>query len=307
MFATTFFFVIESMWSTNQRVSVALKIGFIILSYDKPDQLRRLVLTLSRMYGDPPIVCNHDWNQCPISSSGFPKNVRFIRPHVPMKWGHVSCIDAELQALEVIYQTHDPDWFVLLSGSDYPVQSAATVQPFLAGCSFDALIQTFPITYPPHNAETKRFFNRYVAAKFTLPLPACVGGERSWTCGFAAYPRWSAFYKMTCFGGEHWFIGNRRSAAVLLSSLAQEVRSHYVKRPIPEESFYHTVLGNHDGLRLSPATKRFSLWVPGGKSPSVLSLRDLPAIRRSGAFFARKFDMAIDPQVFDAIDLMTKC
>jgi hypothetical protein len=38
-------------------------IGFIILSHDKPAQLLRLVRRLMKLYGDPPIVCHHDFSK----------------------------------------------------------------------------------------------------------------------------------------------------------------------------------------------------------------------------------------------------
>ena len=41
-------------------------IGFVIVSYDKPAQLLRLVRRLMKLYNNPPIVCHHDFSQCSL-------------------------------------------------------------------------------------------------------------------------------------------------------------------------------------------------------------------------------------------------
>ncbi len=51
-----------------------LKIGFAILSHTEPEQLLRLVRTLNSMFGDPPIVCHHDFSQCSLHEALFPTN-----------------------------------------------------------------------------------------------------------------------------------------------------------------------------------------------------------------------------------------
>jgi len=40
----------------------------------------------------------------------------------------------------------------------------------------------------------------------------------------------------------------------------------------------------------------------GGHHPKTLGMEDIPHILASGAHFARKFDLAKDAEVFDAID-----
>jgi len=47
---------------------------------------------------------------------------------------------------------------------------------------------------------------------------------------------------------------------------------------------------------------RYIDWRMGGYHPKTLGLDDIPRILASGAHFARKFDLAMGPEVFDAID-----
>src|ERR1700733_11205324 len=98
-----------------------MQIGFIIVAYNHPQQLLRLVRCLQRMYGDPPIAIHYDVSQSPIRKVDFPSNVKFVSPHVRTRWGNISVVNAGLGALKLLYDSAEPRWFFSLSGSDYPV------------------------------------------------------------------------------------------------------------------------------------------------------------------------------------------
>ena len=119
---------------------MARRIGFVILSHRDPQQLRRLVHCLQRVYDNPPIAVHHDFDQSPLGLIDFPSDVQFVAPHVKTRWGHFSVVIAVLRALELLYQTATPDWFALLSGADYPTMPAASVLEDLEASGVDALL-----------------------------------------------------------------------------------------------------------------------------------------------------------------------
>src|SRR5438045_3613582 len=102
-------------------------VGFVILSHSNPQQLVRLVRTLQRVYDNPPIVCHHDFSQCPLFPVVLPSEIRLVTPHIKTRWGRFSVVEAGLRALEMLYRDAAPDWFVLLSGADYPTMPAERV------------------------------------------------------------------------------------------------------------------------------------------------------------------------------------
>lgn len=77
---------------------------------------------------------------------------------------------------------------------------------------------------------------------------------------------------------------------------------HYRRTVVPTESFPHTVLHAEPALRLSSDTRRFTSWPSRSAHPALLRLADLDRILSSGAHFARKFDLTIDPIVMDELD-----
>ena len=115
-------------------------IGFVILSHDNPQQLRRLVRCLQRIYDNPPIAIHHDIGHSPLRQYDFPSDIKFVTPHIRTRWGQLSIVIAALRALELLYQNAAPDWFVLLSAADYPTMPAEKVLEELTSSGMDALL-----------------------------------------------------------------------------------------------------------------------------------------------------------------------
>jgi hypothetical protein len=72
---------------------------------------------------------------------------------------------------------------------------------------------------------------------------------------------------------------------------------------VAEELMFHTVLLSSP-LRDSVVNDdlRYIVWKPGVSHPELLTAADLPELERSGDFFGRKFDAAVDAAVLDEID-----
>src|SRR6056297_4352069 len=106
-------------------------LGFAILSHKQPAQLLRLIHTLSAMFDDPPISIHHDFSQCELDREDFPPHARFITPAKSTKWGDWSLVEAAMAAIKHLFDRGDyPEWLVLLSGNDYPIQKPDKISSF---------------------------------------------------------------------------------------------------------------------------------------------------------------------------------
>lgn len=146
---------------------MATRIGFVILSHNNPAQLLRLVLCLQQIYDNPPIAIHHDFGQSSFLEDEFPKDVRFVHPHLKTRWGKFSLVAAALRALELLYRNATPDWFVLLSAADYPTMPAPKVLEELASCGVDALLdyrEVPKLSDPRHSVSFKLSISRYSAS-----------------------------------------------------------------------------------------------------------------------------------------------
>ena len=287
------------------------KIGFVTVTYSEPNQLLRLTKRLGSMFPGAKISAAHDFGQTHLDTKRFPDFVSFIHPYEKTKWGNISVIHAAMRALRELYEKDDPDWVVLLSGSDYPVTSADKILSELRTGSYDAYID-FREIIRPHGISLSAD-NREASFNFTEPEWNAIGYDRyvaklinypsltrklqpKWRKIFIRHP-WFAWpfhpfrTNLHCFGGEQWFTANRRTAHMLIDEYESGERliKHFSKCFIPEEGYYQTVICNGTGLRVSSNNKRYIDWGSGGGHPKLLGSADLPAIAASGSHFARKF------------------
>jgi len=295
-------------------------IGFVLVTYNAPEQTLFLCGRLNAMFDKPPIVIHHDFSKNPLNTAPFPANVQFTEKWLETGWGSLTVINAQLLALRQLYKNSDPDWFVPLSSSDYPIQTAETILSDLFENDFDAYMDSRRLENRwllvrdrglgeqsfRHPVWTQLAFNRYVAmpvfsqkmarrfhlAHETLALPFDF-----------LVKRFTPFHgSVVCHGGDSWFTANRRVAHLLMDETPfwKELQQHYRKRHIPEESFHHTLLANSPGFKVSPDNKRYTDWRGCYAHPRTLTSEDFPRLLNSTHHFARKFAFA--PEVLRDLD-----
>lgn len=300
-------------------------IGFVILvnPFNPLEQTGRLIGTLNRMFHNPPIACHHDFGKNPNFLPNYPSNVRLVRPHIDTKWGDFSCVEAAIHALRLLYSGEDkPEWFVYLSGSDYPIKPALKILSDLQNGSFDGYIEhrnvfdgDLKYVQDPQNPQGwkwgtwlkqchKRYcslrlevwgINRYLRFSkrtFWLEHPLFTSGRIPFSLQFK------------CYAGEAWFCGNHRCAKEIINfyEVDKIVGEHYRKVLVPEESYFHTVLANSPDLKLSQNFLRYIDWTENLSNPKILTFEDLPRLMESSAHFARKFDERVDSAILDKVD-----
>ncbi|HZP33831.1 MAG TPA: beta-1,6-N-acetylglucosaminyltransferase [Candidatus Acidoferrales bacterium] len=302
---------------------MSIKIGFAVLSHDQPHQLLRLTTTLNAAFANAPIVCHHDFSKCAVEEKLFPQNVRFVRPHLVTRWGHISVPLAALRAFRLLMESDEPDWFVLLSGSDYPVRSADQIIDELGGSEYDAYLDCREILFrsvPPGQTARDGFgrpawislaYDRYFGVPLfwwprlskTLLLSGKFPLQKKYV--FLRSPsvlrRLQPERPQHIYGGDFWFQANRKAIERLLNSLfLPELIRYFEHRWNVDESLFHTLLCNQADLRICKDHKRYEDWSSDGKHPKLLEVADVPKIMASGAHFARKFRP--DGAVQDFID-----
>jgi Core-2/I-Branching enzyme len=288
-----------------------IRVGFVLLSHTCPEQILALTQVLTELYDAPPIVCHHDFDQAPLSKNMFPSNVRFVEPHFPTCWGCFSIVPAALAAINLLMRgANPPDWFYLLSGSDYPTIAPEKALSILASSDNDVFIDHREIHYrreavmradeqstgfmrPSYNSLA---YKRYCAVAVPRPSLAKPLSFPPVGRAYLRHPAWRSVFPapfgsgFRCFAGEHWFTANARAAEILLTETTQSTQlfQHLRTRECPEECYYHTVFANAP-LKLENRNLRYIEW-PSSEAwhPKTLAASDLPAIDDSQAHFARK-------------------
>jgi hypothetical protein len=202
-----------------------------------------------------------------------------------------------------------PEWFVLLSGSDWPIKTGRRIIGDLKNGAYDVYmhlerIDPRRLPSPWHRACYRRYFGAAVRVPYLNRRR-----RLSWhTVTFRSrfLPALDAPFsdRFACFAGEMWFSINRSAVDIVLRYHDEDgaLARKYAARRVPDESYVHTILGNQPGLRLAPDCRRYTDWSGGGSHPKILTLEDLPLLLRSEAHFARKFDATVDARVLDELD-----
>ncbi|MDZ8026412.1 MAG: beta-1,6-N-acetylglucosaminyltransferase [Nostoc sp. SerVER01] len=294
-------------------------IGFVLLTHTKPLQIYRLINTLNRMFNYPVIVCHHDFSKCDLPVDTLPKNVLLVRPHLQTEWADFSVEEATIQALKLMYEVSDaPDWFVLLSGADYPIKTARQILDDLASSPYDAYIQYERITYETYKQDLKpnmlwlkNSYQRYCTKSFAFHYSkkyfAQLNMEIRLEHPLLTKPFLPFSKKLACFSGSQWFCANRKAAEYIIDFHQERnaVTLHYSKVKHADEAYFQTILVNAPHLKLKNDRRRYIDWSTGGPHPKVLLMEDLPNLLASSAHFARKFDIDIDSNILDELDRIT--
>jgi len=302
---------------------MTISIGFVLLTHHQPQQIYRLLAQLNKMFNYPPIVCHHDFFKCDLSMDHLPQNIAFVRPHLQTKWGDFSIVEATIKAIKLLYKSNNsPDWFILLSGSDYPIKTAKQILDDLSSSPYDAHINYAQIKYQTYQENPKisliwqkLAYQRYYGLKlFSLPF----WGKHSYSKDLWGKkeleiridnPLITQFFvpfndNFSCFVGDQWFCANRRAAEYIIQFHDQNnaITSHYRRRMFADESYFQTILANAPHLHLKNDNKRYLIWPTKSAHPKTMVMEDLPHLLACSSHFARKFNLEIDKTIFDQLD-----
>ncbi len=292
-------------------------IGFVVLTHAKPHQTLRLVSRLNTLFGQPPIVCHHDFSKCALETSLFPPNVSFVEPHVQTGWAEFSLVEATLRALSQLHAGgRGPEWTVLLSGSCYPVKPAAQILHDLREGGYDAhirfqLLDAHTLPQSIQTLEDRRahvYYDRYCIKRFHIPSvdkwlrPRMrrLTVRNTWLnrklVPFSA--------NLRCFAGSQWFSINRRAVKYVLDYHATKPRlaAYYQGTEMADESYFQTILANAPEFNLNNNNWCYMDWSVWGPHPKSLTIADLPQIAASPDHFARKIDLDTNADLMNALD-----
>jgi hypothetical protein len=289
-------------------------IGFVLVTHANAAQIQFLCEQLTTRFDRPPIVIHHDFNQTPLNVGEFSANVSFVPDWLKTRWGGFEVVEGELRALRLLYAKSDPDWFVVLSGADYPIKSAQFILEDLYGHNFDAYVDNRRIDYRRLPVPSEGFGDDH----FIDPAWRTLAFERYMAIGLgfyriatrfnwkrkAVYLRSPLFVErltpfdgtLQCYAGDHWVTGSRKAANALLerNDSNQRLIKHFSRRPHPDEGLFQSILCNVPGMRISSDNKRYADWRDCKNHPRILTENEFPALLASEDHFARKFELGPD-------------
>lgn len=310
-------------------------IAFGVLCAREPaDSVRQLVTALGT---DHEIFVHHDFRKSQKFTSENPR-ARFIPDPVETGWGTWGLVQAVLKTMQHALEHSRFDYFQLLSGSCLPIRPIAEFERHISHSTTDANIGLISLFDSDDAMMTYGW--RVFASNPSLRRSLLLRARLWYFAGDTTIEQRSGVDVVHRSPSDSPWVSFARSAGLRVTNLARrgvmfshpfsdsmkpyvgsgwfgctrEVCEYIVKRPetevletfyrtatIADESYFHTLLGNSK-FRVAPPNHFINDF--NGPHPRVIEANDLPRMRKSDAFFARKFNPDInDPSRAAALEL----
>lgn len=275
-------------------------LAVVVLSHKAPAQVARLVFRL-QSGRDTVVAVHHDPRGEPLELRTS-SSVALVPGPVPCPWGRPGINVAIRKSLEWLRSTvPELSWVLLISGQDYPIRSMRSIEDELADANCDAILRHYRVDGDPagdvHHwqAVTRQ---RYL---YRRRLPGSARSVR------LPWPRQHPFHDgMQLYAGEQWANLSVRAVDKVLDSPFNDSVLKFLRRaPNADEAWLVTaVLNGEPELIVVNERRRYVRWPGGTAHPAALGPADVPALRDSSDFFARKVDLAAWPQACDVLDAL---
>lgn len=273
----------------------ASKHAYLIMAYEQPNMLKRLIATLDDSRNDIYVHIDKKaqtaFSFIYQSSFSTRHSALSIIPPVDARWGDVSLVKVELMLIEAALQHGSYAYLHLLSDSDYPIKSQDYIHAEcerlkgteFVGFSAAALLE-LEIKMQRYHLFPRDFRNKHTWKHFLrkgwLMVQAIIGYRRHADIVFQKGPQW-------------WSITSDLASYILARKEA--ILNTYHHTYCPDEVFMQTLCWQSPFReRLSDkddefiGCRRFIPWQNNTIRP--FQECDIPLMQVSPCWFARKFD-----------------
>lgn len=257
-------------------------------------------------------------------------NIYLVEQPVQTNWGDWSLVEAALVLMRHALGRFEFDYFQLVSESCLPIRPVSEFVNHLRSCRPAVMMNRFPIdggdglynfgwrylsTVTLYQRIVRRagamYFGQNKARRTFMGVNLRLAADQhtSWRSRlrsragamifrlfssrlFSNYP---ARLIGPCWVGSQWFGASRDATEQILSAhlASPSMAQHYAKCPIPDESYFHTLIASIPP-GLVTGGNHYTSWASAGSGPDQLQLSDLAALLASDSFLARKLSLNPD-------------
>ena len=246
-----------------------MKIAYLVFAYKNPQLLKRVMERLSSE--DCAFFIHIDQKRSMKEFSRISgDNVFFSEKRIPVYWAEFSGVQAILLLIRnVLEGPQEYDYFVLLSGSEYPLRSRSYIHTFLEenrGLEFINMAKMPAPGKPISRINTLRLPSNQPVRRFVVRALAKLGlAQRD-------YRKYLG--NLEPYSGITWWTLTRDACQYILEFVArnQHVVDYFQNVFAPEETFFHTILGNSALRSRIRRNLLYEDWsVPGGHPAMITS------------------------------------
>lgn len=297
--------------------SNSAKIAYLVLAHDHVEQLARLIPHLRSSVADVFIHIDGKVAIDPFERA-VGSGAHFVAKRVPVYWGDYSQLAAILLLLEAaLAHPTQYDYFVLLSGTDYPLRSGAEIEQFFyqnRGTEFINCVAMPSVAASKPLSRLTDYKGRPGSAGWAM------GKARRAAIRYGLAPKRDyRFYldSLDPFAGSTWWALTREACVYINRFVAEnpKVMKFYENTFNPDEMVIQTILANSRFRARMLHNVTFTDWSKGGLSPSPIGDSHIalfsanPVLKSEDVYGAGEFlfcRKVLDLQISDKLDAMLR-
>jgi hypothetical protein len=244
-----------------------MNIAYLIFGYKNPNLMRRTIERLSSE--DCAFFIHIDWKSDLEEFKAIRGENIFYTDRIPVYWAEFSGIEAILILIRsALAAPVRYDYFVLLSGSEYPLRSREYIHRFLEtnrGREFMTIVKVPAPGKPLSRINTLRFPSTRPVLRFAFRALA--------RAGLAGRDYRKYFGQLEPYSGRTWWALTREACQYIVDfqernpNLATFFRNAFA----PEESFFQTILGNSPFKSRMRRDLLYEDWSVEGGHPAMIN------------------------------------
>jgi hypothetical protein len=285
-----------------------MKIAYLITAYDNPAHLHRLLRAIVTPNSAAYVHVDAKFDSAPFERIRLP-GVHFVKPRVAVYWGEFTMVEAILRLIEsALASAESFEYFVLISGTDYPIRPIAELEAFLQANAGTQFINIVKMPDEDASKPLTRLRHYKVLSGNPLAIPLKIVRRALIRAGLLSAHR---SYEAVLLGrepyaGSTWWALTRDACRYVLDFVAREASfvRFYRNTWFPDEGMIHTIIGNSPFAARMRRNLTYTDWTARGPHPEPIGPKHIrrfieePALvsdDRYGpgeVFFARKFSDA---------------
>jgi hypothetical protein len=282
-----------------------MKIAYLILAHDDPRHLRRLVEAVQDDWTQIYVHIDKKAELARFTRAIDLSRVTFIPDRVSACWGGFSLVQATLNLMAAArHGSTAPDWYALISGADYPIRSNRAIRDCLHASDREhiSLIEMPSADGRKPLDRLERLHFEHACGRYVPQRVLLTQTNRLLEKYYKRDYR-RVLGDIKPYAGSQWWVLSREAVDNILSFVEtnpQLVR-FYRHTLIPDEMFFHTILGNSPFRSKAARNLTFANWTEAfSRNPRPITpehvaefadpdfyLDDIEGV--GPCFFARKF------------------
>jgi hypothetical protein len=273
-------------------------ISYVVPVHKNPEQVLRLI---RRLQSDSATFLVHvdaraeaSMHRALEQAATELERVELLDP-LPCRWGGIGLVLVGLQAIERSLRGNAPfDHLVYVTGQDYPLAPASEIESFFASAPGRSFLSFFELPGAWGESGLARLERWHLVGPVALHLR--LPWRRRLPGGLRPFG-----------GGAHWALARPAAEYVHEFTRRNPRLLRFCRHALhPDELYFQTVLLNSPlAGTVVDDNLRYIDW-SGEPAPKVLRTEDFDMLVTSDKLFARKFDVTVDAEVLDRLDLHTE-